>query len=169
MVRSVRNNTTRHGDSEAQDADDPPATDRRLREFAGYNLKRATHRMQSQVTRTLAEFDLRTLSFSTLVLIVDNPGLRQSELAAVLAVERPNMVAVIDQLESRQLVSRRTHPDDRRAQAISPTAAGRRLCERALAALRVTEAEVLASLNARERDTLSRLLQRVETTAGEAS
>ena len=167
MTRCARNRST-------TTTDEPPSAallcaDRRLREFAGYNLKRASHRMQTQVSRTLAEFDLRTLSFSTLVLIVDNPGLRQSELAACLAVERPNMVAVIDQLESRTLVSRCTHPDDRRAQAISPTAAGRRLCEKALAALHDVEAHVLASLSTREQDTLNRLLQRVESNGVDTS
>ena len=39
------------------------------------------------------------LTYTALVLIVDNPGLNQSRLAQVMDIERPNLVNVIDELE----------------------------------------------------------------------
>ena len=46
-----------------------------LRTFVGYHLKRSFNVIQSDLIETLRPFDLRMLTYSALVLIVDNPGL----------------------------------------------------------------------------------------------
>ena len=73
-------------------------SDATLRSFFGYNMKRAFNTVQTDVNRALAPFGLRMVTFSALVIIVDNPGLRQSQLADVLSIERPNLVLIVDDL-----------------------------------------------------------------------
>lgn len=143
-----------------------PRKDLTLREFSGYGMKRAFNAIQTDVNAALAPFDLRMVTFSALVVIVDNPGLRQSHLADLLSIERPNLVVILDELEGRDLISRDRASDDRRAYALQVTLAGRRLHDKALAAVRAHEARMTAGLSAPERADLLRMLRRIEMNGG---
>lgn len=137
-------------------------SDQTLRHFLGYHLKRAFNVIRSDLIQTLEPFGLRLLSYSTLVLIVDNPGIRQWQLAATLAIERPNLVVIIDELEQRGLIARERVPDDRRANALRATAVGRRLCADAVKANQAREAELLAGLSPNQRTSLIEALAAIE-------
>ena len=102
-------------------ANEPLISDKTLRTFVGYHLKRSFNVIQSDLIETLRPFDLRMLTYTALVLIVDNPGLNQSRLARVMDIERPNLVIVIDELEERELITRDRVPGDRRSYALHPT------------------------------------------------
>lgn len=138
--------------------------DRTLRRFAGYSMKRAFNVIQTDVNEALASLGLRMVTFSALSVIVDNPGLRQSQLADILSIERPNLVLIIDDLESRDLIMRQRASDDRRAYALQATLAGRRLHDRALKAVGGHEARVMAGLTEQERLALIDMLMRIEAT-----
>lgn len=135
-----------------------PVSDATLREFAGYHMKRAFNVVQADLNRILKPLELRMITFSALTLIVDNPGLRQAWLADALAIERPNLVVILDELESRDLIRRDRVPTDRRAYALNATLAGRRLHEQALAAVRGHEAALFSGWDRTTRDTVIRAL-----------
>lgn len=118
-----------------------------LERFAGYRMKRAFNVIQSDLAGVLAPFGLRMLTFSALVSLVDEPGLTSAHLAALLDVERPNLVAVVEDLERRGLIRRVAVPTDRRARALCPTKAGRDLCREALGAVQAHEARLFAGLD----------------------
>lgn len=120
----------------------------------GYHLKRAVNVLQLDLKATLKPFNLRMLTYTALVLIVDNPGVRQSQLAEAMDVERPNMVVIIDTLESRELIIRDRVPTDRRAYALHATLAGRRLCEKATIAVKDHEERLLHQLSPEARQTM---------------
>lgn len=145
------------GDSEEM------VNDTALRGFVGYNLRRAYLTIHDDLMRNLAEFGLRTISFSALAMIVDNPDINQSRLAEALSMERSNLVVVIDELEQRELVSRTKVKTDRRAYALRPTLRGRRLRDRAVRAVAAHEDRLLADLAADERIKLIEMLNRIET------
>lgn len=142
----------------------PPveATDRALRVYSGYVMKRAFHAIQTDVTRVLEPHGLRMLTFSVLAVVVDNPGLRQAQLADALALERPNVVALIDDLERRGWVERARAPEDRRAYALRATEAGVRVHAAARASVDAHEADMTADLSAEERRVLFEALARIE-------
>ena len=121
-------------------------SDDTLRQFIGYHLKRASNAVLGDLARVLKPFELRMITYTALVLIVDNPGLRQSQLADAMDVERPNLVVIIDELERRDLISRDKVPTDRRAYALRPTPAGRQLYERAVAAVSAHERALLKGI-----------------------
>lgn len=136
--------------------------DATLRRYAGYGMKRAFNAVQTDVNAVLAPLGLRMITFSALAVIVDNPGLRQSQLAEILVMERPNLVVVVDELERAELITRERPPEDRRAYALSATLSGRRLLDRALAAVDDHERRMTAGLSEEERQALIRALARIE-------
>ncbi|WP_071674675.1 MarR family winged helix-turn-helix transcriptional regulator [Nioella nitratireducens] len=151
--------------------DAPPVvehvSDDTLRQFVGYHVKRAMNVIQGDLAKTLRPFDLRMVTYSALVLIVDNPGLRQSQLATAMDVERPNLVVIIDELERRDLILREKVPTDRRAYALMPTLAGRQLCDKAIAAVKAHEARLLAGLAPPEIKEVVRALSQIELRGSE--
>lgn len=137
--------------------------------FFGYPLKRATNVMQADLNRALKPYGLRMLTYTALVLVGDNPGLRQSQLAAAMDVEHPNLVVVLDALESRDLILRERVPTDRRAYALGITLAGKRLAEKAGKAIQAHEARMLEGVDAPTRETVVaalRLIQKLGTGDG---
>ena len=136
--------------------------DKTLRQFVGYGLKRAFNRIQSDLAQTLKVYELRMLTYTALVLIIDNPGLRQSQLADAMDIERPNLVLVIDELEQRGLIFRDKVPSDRRAHALKATLAGQRLYEQAVAAVIAHEEKLLKGIDENERAQILATLSRIE-------
>jgi carbon-monoxide dehydrogenase small subunit len=65
-----------------------------------------------------------------LVLIETNPGLKQSELARAVHLDRSTVVSIVDNLERRRLVERRAAANDRRSNALSLTPTGAALLRR---------------------------------------
>ncbi len=142
---------------------DAPVSDATLRVFVGYHMKRAFNVIQADLSRTLAPFDLRMLTYTALVLIVDNPGLRQSQLAAAMDMERPNLVVLLDELEARALITRDRVPTDRRAYALRATLAGTQLCKQAVSAVTSHEERLLDGIDKDARAALIATLRRIET------
>ncbi len=136
--------------------------DETLRNFIGYHMKRAFNVVQADLAQTLKPFDLRMLTYTALVLIVDNPGLRQSQLADAMDIERPNLVVIIDELERRELINRERVPTDRRAYALKATLTGRRLYEKAVAAVTAHEAVLLGEIDETTRATVIAALKQIE-------
>ncbi|AXI48071.1 MarR family transcriptional regulator [Sulfitobacter sp. SK012] len=140
----------------------PPVSDETLREFMGYHMKRAFNVVQADLSLTLKPFGLRMLTYSALVLIVDNPGLSQSQLAAAMDVERPNLVVIIDALEQRALIIRERVPTDRRAYALMATLAGRQLYDKAIAAVKAHEERVFLDIDKDTRKTVIAAMQLIQ-------
>jgi DNA-binding MarR family transcriptional regulator len=132
-----------------------------LDDAVGYLLRRAQLAVFEDFARRFAGLDLTPAQFSTLVAIAGNPGRRQSDIAGALGVQRPNFVALLDELERRGLAERVRSGADRRANALKLTPAGGALLERALAAQAEQEAAIRAFVGEPERrrliDTLVRL------------
>lgn len=138
-------------------------SDATLRKFVGYNMKRAFNVVQADLQKTLKPFELRMLTYSALVLVVDNPGLRQSQLADAIVIERPNLVVIIDELERRELIVRDRMPNDRRAYALKATLQGRQLCDKATTAVVALEEQLLVAIDEDARANLVAALKLIET------
>lgn len=133
-------------------------TDRLLRQYLGYRMKRAYLLIHGDAQAALAPLGLRITTSSALHMIVENAGLRQSQLAQALSIERSRAVLLVDELEKAGLIARHKVPQDRRSYALRPTDAGVALCISAAEALKTHEDRALAALDETERATLARLL-----------
>ncbi|AJE46182.1 MarR family winged helix-turn-helix transcriptional regulator [Celeribacter indicus] len=136
-------------------------TDENLRQFAGYNMKRAFLMVRDDLGRTLQEFGLRMTSFSALAIIIENPDVSQSRLAEALHIERSGVVVLVDELESADLIARNRVEGDRRQYALRATPEGEAVWTRAEAAVHAHEERIFAGLGAGERQRLADLLRRV--------
>ncbi len=83
-----------------------------------------------------------------------------AELAEVLRCDPSNVTGIVDRLEAKGLVERRTAEHDRRAKTVAVTAAGRRLLRRISADL-ATLPPQLAALDERSRRSLAEVLATV--------
>jgi DNA-binding MarR family transcriptional regulator len=105
-------------------------------------------------------------TYAVLMALTEQDGQSQRELSTLLGIHRNAMVAVVDTLEAQGLVSRRPHPADRRAFAVTLTEKARELLPDLDAHGRAQEDELTASLTSDERETLLRLLQQVSASLG---
>lgn len=158
-----------HGDNRNRGAhrelDAEAAVDDKLREFSGYLLLRATHAAMVRYKAVFAAFGLRRTTFSCLSLIVDNPGIRQSQLSDSLAIERPNLVQIVDELEKKYLIIREIAESDRRAYALLPTAEGQTLLQKVLAAVRLLDQDMTRGLSKQQIADLKLALACIEKNA----
>lgn len=136
-----------------------------LQQFIGYQLRRASNAVLNDLAAVLKPFELRMITYTALVLIVDNPGMRQSQLADAMDVERPNLVVIIDELERREWIVRDKVPTDRRAYALRATLAGHRLYERALHAVQAHEAALLQGVDPEALRIVNSVAHRIQANA----
>ncbi len=132
-----------------------------LESLVGYNARRATLVIVDAFLRNMAVYGLRPVDFSVLSLITHNPGITSRQLCATLNIQPPNLVAIINQLEKRELITRRPHPRDGRAMGLHLTPAGRKLMKQAEATASEVEEAATARLSANERKTLMQLLKKI--------
>ena len=140
-------------------------TDASLRAFVGYDMKRAFNALQADLSRTLMPFGLRMMTFSALSLVVENPGLRPSQLAQVLTIERANLVVIVDELEQRGLLTRTPSGTDRRAHELRVTDHGDRLYKRARDAVAAHDKRMIAGLKNPVQSQLKDALRHIEKNA----
>jgi DNA-binding MarR family transcriptional regulator len=89
-----------------------------LSELLGYALKRAQLKVFEDFLRCVAPLQLTPAQFSVLLLLDRNPGRNQTEIANTLGILRPNFVAMLDGLESRELCARIRSTNDRRSHIV---------------------------------------------------
>ena len=129
-----------------------------LGESIGYALRRAQVRVFEDFIKALSKLDLKPAQFSVLVVVDRNSGLKQSQVSAVLGIQRTNFVAMVDELERRGLVLRQAVPGDRRSYALVLTDHGRQHLRKALVLQGKHEARIAAQLGDGGQETLLRLL-----------
>src|SRR6202048_419117 len=102
-----------------------------LSKLLGYSLKRAQLKVFEDFLRCVAPLQLTPAQFSVLLLLDKNPGRNQTEIANTLGILRPNFVAMLDGLESRDLCTRVRSTNDRRSPILMLTDKGRAVLTRA--------------------------------------
>ncbi len=99
-------------------------------------------------------------------ILARQPALTQQALAEALGTQPSRLVALVDDLESRQMIERRANPDDRRSYALHLTGKGRAAMESIGRVAREHQQALLAALNEDEQRQLGLLLQRIADQQG---
>src|SRR6476619_5101680 len=124
---------------------------------AGYLLLKAGHYMTQEFEAALAALGLTGREFLVLSFVAPDGQLPQQELTERLGLDPTIIVALVDALEERRMLTRRRDPADRRRNVLALTAAGRRLHSRAVAAAAEAEAAFLDPLGPKQRKELQAL------------
>lgn len=96
-------------------------------------------------------------------------GRTQASLSASLAVPPSRIVGVVDELEQRGLLERRSNAGDRRAHALWLTGKGRKALDRVMAVSREHEVDICAGLSEAQRRQLIELLTVIVSKQGLAA
>jgi DNA-binding MarR family transcriptional regulator len=138
-----------------------PVTLGPLSEFLGYTLRRAQLAVFDDFSRTFADFELRSAQFGLLIVINQNPGLKQTDASAALGIQTPNFVALVDELEKRGLAERLPTENDRRSHALHLTKAGEAVLKRILVRQAEHEERMTARIGKAGREQLMALLEKL--------
>lgn len=95
--------------------------------------------------------------------IAAREGERQTQLAERMGIEPMTACGYIDRLEKRGLVTRTVDPSDRRAKQVSVTQAAGPLVDAIVAATAAMREDILAGLDADEREIMIAALGKVHT------
>ena len=129
--------------------------------LVGFHLRQAQIAVFRDFEATMGALDISPGLFAVLVLIDGNAGMKQTELAKAVHLDRSTVVSVVDNLERRGLVERQVVANDRRSNALRLTASGAALLRRLKRRVADHEKRLARDLDAGEKATLVALLQRI--------
>ncbi|WP_224704962.1 MarR family winged helix-turn-helix transcriptional regulator [Devosia aquimaris] len=128
----------------------------------GYRLRRAQLSVFQRFLQVFEEMRLRPAEYSVLLLIDDNPGRKQTEIADALGIKRANFVTLVHALQARGFLERRAAAGDRRANALHLTGEGVQFLAAARARHEDMEQQLLSQLGGEaSRNQLLALLDRL--------
>jgi DNA-binding MarR family transcriptional regulator len=137
----------------------PPAEET-LSDNLCWLLARASHSLTGQLTEGLADLGMSPRSHCVLATAMTG-DYTQTALAQAVGLDKTTMVVTLDELEAAGLAERRPAEGDRRARIVAVTKAGERKVAQAKQIVADIQADVLASLPARERDQFVAALARL--------
>ncbi|TCO60997.1 MarR family winged helix-turn-helix transcriptional regulator [Actinocrispum wychmicini] len=112
----------------------------------GYLLKHAQNQLYELTGAALRPYGISGRELSVLLVLTDGEPASQQQAADRLGIDRTTMVALLDTLEDKGLVSRHPHADDRRRNVVELTDVGQDTLARARQASDEAERRFLAPL-----------------------
>jgi DNA-binding MarR family transcriptional regulator len=129
---------------------------------AGIILFRFHSRLERRVAEALGAHGLSLPQFDVLATLWHGEGITQQELAERLLVSKGNVVGLIDRVGAAGWVERRPDPEDRRANRLYLTDAGRKLLGEAFPSQAGLLKKVFGTLTEGELRLFHELLERLE-------
>ena len=133
------------------------------RDDLGALFARITRRLVDAERPLLAAHELSMWSYIALSHLARSPTGTQLELARAIGHDKTRLITLLDELQTAGLITREPDPADRRARIVQLTTAGRERHAAARADIRAMEEQLLADLDAAERENLLAVLPRLAT------
>jgi len=116
-----------------------------------------------------AGFDITSVQFAALSVLMDYPGIDQVTLAGMIAYDRVTIGGVIDRLEQKGYLTRTVSPRDRRARELNITDEGLAVQRAVLPIVREAQQVMLAGLGEEERAAFMSMLRKLTEAGNEKS
>lgn len=91
----------------------------------GFLLRLANGVAMGQLGQRFETLGMRQSLYSVMLIIHENPGLKQQEVGQTLSIQQPNLVSLVNELVNEGLVQRTINADDRRSYSLVLTPTGR--------------------------------------------
>jgi MarR family transcriptional regulator, lower aerobic nicotinate degradation pathway regulator len=135
-----------------------PRVAKELIQSSGFLLARLGLRFKASAIDLAEEAGFELYDYSVLAILAEGARETQSTIAEALNLDPSRLVAMLDRLEGKGLISRQRDPLDRRRHVVSITAAGKRELTRLRELIHGLESEFLAPLTEQDRKALHALL-----------
>jgi DNA-binding MarR family transcriptional regulator len=132
-----------------------------LTDLLGFHIRMAHSAMYRDFASTMEPLDLTQRQLAVLHILAGSPGISQIDIAGMLVMDRPTVMAIVDRLQDRRLLKRKRSATDGRRQELHLTEAGQDLLDQAKRAVAVHEARFTSRFTAKELDNLLDALQRI--------
>lgn len=136
-------------------------------DLVGYALRRTHMAVFKRFREAFADYDIRPAQLGVLTVVLNNPGLKQTEVSAALGIKRTNFGPLLEGLMARDLIERRRLESDRRALGLYLSRGGRALVAELQAREADFERQISAAIGEDGRRDLLRLLGEVAATCQE--
>lgn len=105
--------------------------------------------------------DVTSVQFASMQAIELHGEMEQSQIAQSIHYDKATIGGVIDRLEKRGWVERKSNPKDRRAKLVTLTKEGRNALEEITPVVKALQDQVVANLSDDERELFIKLAQKV--------
>ncbi len=126
-----------------------------------YRLRLAQRAVFADFKQRVGEHEIGPGLFGILEIVEANAGLKQSELAKALGLDRSSLVPALNRLEQRNLLSRESSPDDKRSNGLHLSEAGQQYLRTLRRRVSRHESRLAARLTPVEHRTLMDLLAKL--------
>lgn len=134
----------------------------KLERFLPYRLSLLSNRISAAISRAYASrFALSITEWRVMVVLARFPGLSSNEVAERTAIDKVAISRALSNLLHHGRVQRETHGSDRRKAVLTLSAAGHAIYDEVVPRAEAYEAELLACLDADERATLDRIIEKL--------
>lgn len=145
----------------------PPAVD--IDHQPGHYIRRLHQISVGIFLQELGEIGITPVQYAALQTVANHPGIDQRTLARTIALDASTTGGVVDRLEARGWLERKTSPEDRRARQLELTEAGVQLLAEAVPAMLGAQDLILGPLSERQRAEFMKLLRLLVDTNNEHS
>jgi DNA-binding MarR family transcriptional regulator len=135
----------------------------------GYLFRRMQQIAVSIFVEECRAFDLTPVQYAALIAIHTHPGIDATRLSAVIAFDRSTLGNVIERLQTKGLIERKSDSDDKRVKLLTITRQGASLLREIMPVVDRAQARMLQPLKPADRKTLMALLAQLVDLNNEAS
>ncbi len=126
-----------------------------------FSMHRVTALSVAGATEEFARFGINVHGARVLVVVLQNAGIRVSEIAEITCIELSTLSHMLRRFEQSGWITRTRPPDDNRAVEVRLTMSGRRVAVQVAEIVRSHETTLLADIPARDIATFRRVLARM--------
>jgi MarR family transcriptional regulator, lower aerobic nicotinate degradation pathway regulator len=135
----------------------------------GYLFRRMQQIAVSIFVEECRAYELTPVQYAALIAIHTHPGIDATRLSAVIAFDRSTLGNVIERLETKGLIERKSDSEDKRVKLLIITKQGASLLREIMPSVDRAQARMLQPLKPSDRKTLMTLLAQLVDLNNEAS